>query len=170
MKQKFIFSIFLITFLATACNFGSGTLTKADSISIARIVDSSYKIHKKSLFEKTETSTAFQKIPDPTTVQNMIACYNNYPLFHDPETHTDIQFIVLDSADWDTLLAVHKRRPIKSLYFEFGVKNYDAVNADTADPIYNLITMPQFQDTKKIDYNYAYDFGCPCPGSTCCPN
>jgi hypothetical protein len=170
MKQKLIFSIFLLATLISGCNNGGNNLTKADSLNITKKMITTKQFKPLNYFQKAVIGIAPpQRIPDPATVTTMINCYKNYPLLHNPETHTDIQFIILDSADWDSLLVLNKTKPIKSLYFQFGIKNCDAVTAETEDPVYNIITMPVFKATGQTDLNYAYDFGCPCPGSPCCP-
>jgi len=168
MNQKLFFVSLLALFFLYSFYEGNKDPQKQDSKNASVKAIEKENTKQTQQFQNLDNSV-LGKIINPDSVLKMIDCYKKHPLLKNPGTETTTEFFALDSLDWDYLIALHKKKAIKSLLFKFGIKNYDQVNTANALPVYTIITMPVDKASGVSTAAQAFDYVCPCPGTPCCP-
>ena len=168
MNQKLFFFSLLALFFLYSFYEGDKDPKKQDSKNVTVNDPGKGTLKSAPLFDGIDHSP-FHKIVNADSVTKMLKCYKDHPLFKTPGSESFTEYFTLDSADWEYLIAAHKKKAIKSLHFKLGIRNYDQVNGNTAAPVYTIITMPIDKASGVSSAAQAFDYACPCPGSPCCP-
>lgn len=178
MKRFFYFrglffatALLFFALIFDSCNQpGQKTLkTRQDSVDLASYVYNSGILKDQHSFQRVYNQSAMPLPIRHDSVLKMVSSYGNHKLLIDPTSATNPLYFMLDASDWVILMSTNKNNPIKSLKFQFGVKNFGAADSGTAPPIYTIITTPVFIGTPPAVVP-DFDYICPCPSTAACCN